>query len=513
VCAAAILPYLSTIDDYFVRDDFGVVQLLAQKPAFYFPRWFYTSWMDQIWGFTPDEVRPFPALSYQVTALGGAASPVLHHALNILIHAANGLLVVAIARTAALLSLPAATLAGMVFVLLPVHAESVAWITGRVDSMPAMFYLASFLAYARWRHGGSQSGRLYTWSVLIFFVALFTKQNTITMVGTLVAYDAVCLRRSWRPLGAFARPYVPFAMLTGAYLWLRYMLFGQVAREGSLNAQGLADFAVLFRRHLTHVVTGWIDGPQIVMWILVAGVVLLWLAAKDRMRLTVAFFGPVWWLLGVAPVAVAGYSSPRHVYLAAVGWAIVFGTAYEYLRERRSSAAWRRAAALCAVAGVVWYLVPLRHSVREWNTMASVSQRAVRDVQDVARAAPEGTLLILGAPVRSWEWALPFAVREPFVRADLRDRVFIISPRALSCCSSQWFDETREALRRWAAGATRDSAVLLRWDEGSGALSQAASTENPQLAVLLRTLPDLNRPDELDNSLRRMLRELTRPEP
>ena len=45
----------------------------------------------------PDEVRPFPAVSYQLTALGGAASPVAHHVLNIALHAANGLLVFAIA--------------------------------------------------------------------------------------------------------------------------------------------------------------------------------------------------------------------------------------------------------------------------------------------------------------------------------------------------------------------------------------------------------------------------------
>ena len=34
---AAVLPYLITVNDYFVRDDFGVVQLLAQKPFSYFP--------------------------------------------------------------------------------------------------------------------------------------------------------------------------------------------------------------------------------------------------------------------------------------------------------------------------------------------------------------------------------------------------------------------------------------------------------------------------------------------
>ena len=112
VFLAAVLPYAATIDDYFVRDDFGVVQLLAQKPFSYFPKWFASSWMDEIWAYVPDEVRPFPALSYQLTSLGGPVSPILHHALNILIHAANGLLVMAIARRAAALGVRAATFAG-----------------------------------------------------------------------------------------------------------------------------------------------------------------------------------------------------------------------------------------------------------------------------------------------------------------------------------------------------------------------------------------------------------------
>ena len=99
----------------------------------------------------------------------------------------------AIAMRAAALGVPAAMFAGLVFVLLPVHAESVAWITGRVDSMPALFYLASFLAYVV--SGKEGSRRLYVWLLVLFFVALFTKQNTITMVVTLVGYDVIVGRR------------------------------------------------------------------------------------------------------------------------------------------------------------------------------------------------------------------------------------------------------------------------------------------------------------------------------
>jgi hypothetical protein len=510
VCAAAIVPYLTTLDDYFVRDDFGVVQLLAQKPASYFPRWFYTSWMDRIWGYTPDEIRPFPAVSYQLTALGGAASPILHHVLNVALHAANGLLVLAIAMTAASLSLRAAVFAGVLFVLLPVHTESVAWITGRVDSMPALFYLGSFLAYARWRAGGSSRWPSYLLSVAIFFVALFTKQNTITMVGTLVTYDVLVRRVRLRPIAAFVWPYVPFALLTGGYLYLRYRLFGEIAREGTLNAKGLADFEWLFNRHLTHVVLGEHTASRVAAWLVVVAVLFagMWFARKSTdasaaIR-TLVYFGPIWWLIGVVPVMVAGYASPRHVYLAAVGWAIIVALVVELVAEQPRVALQRVAPPAAAIMTAL-YLVPLYWSVHEWTMMADVSRKAVRDLRDTALVAPPRSLVITGAPSRSWDWALPFAARPPFTRTDLYDRVFIISPRSLSCCTAPWFEETRTAIKEWSHSGGRDSAIVLRWDPDSGALTAARSAELPQLNALIRALADIDRPEDLDRNLLRII--------
>ena len=221
------------------------------------------------------------------------------------------------------------------------------------------------------------------------------------------------------------------------------------------------------------------------------------------------YFGPVWWAIGVLPIAVAGYHSPRHVYLAAVGWAIVVAIALEAAWNVRPSRNWHRAVATAAALVLLFYFVPLNRAVQEWRTMAAVSQKVTRDMRDAALSSPPGSLVIIGAPRRSWEWALPFAARPPYQRTDLYDRVFIVSPRALSCCTAPWFEETRRAITAWSAGAGRDSAIALRWDPDSGALFQANSVDTPQLPVLIRSLLDMPRPDDLDNTLNRILDVLT----
>lgn len=153
VAAAAILPLLSTLDAYFIADDFGLIQLFSNKPPLHFLTLFTTPWTETIYGPPADELRPTVQLSYQIDSLWGAGNPFGYHLGSIALHTANALLVLAIARGLARLPWPAATFAGMVFALMPVQAEVGAWISGRADSIPAAFYLGSLLAYGLWRRG------------------------------------------------------------------------------------------------------------------------------------------------------------------------------------------------------------------------------------------------------------------------------------------------------------------------------------------------------------------------
>ena len=514
ICLAASLPYVSSASNYFVNDDFGVVQLLSQKPPLYFPRWFVTSWMDNIWGAPQDEIRPFPAVTYQLAAIWGATSPLANHVMNSAFHAANALLVLAIARAVVGLSFIASTYAALVFAILPLHAESVAWITGRVDTIPALFFLGSFLAYARWRQGGAQSTRIYLCSIALFFCALFSKQNTIVMVATLFLYDLVAERRPIRASWSWLAPYLPFATLTVAYLLLRYVLFGEVAREGHLTADGLAVTRIFVGKHFQRMFFGGevarYPGGYIAALLLPAAAWFLTRssgAANLRQGpAMVLYFGPCWWFLCLAPLVVVGYESTRHVYLASVGWAIMLGLAFDATWHRRHAAF--RYATLVASAGLlVFYTVRLQAEVVEWNVRARVSEKVVADLEREARSTPEGSLLIVGAPSRSWEWSLPFAAQPPFTRTDLAERVWIVSPVLLDCCRDQWKERTQRIVQTWSLQKSAP-LVALRWDARTGAYSTLTDREDPALRSQVMALLEAETFEALDRAMLTILRRV-----
>ena len=521
VCLAACLPYLRTISDYFVQDDFGVVQLLAQKPWSTFPRWFTMPWMEDIWGYIPDEIRPFPAFSYQVTALRGAGAPEGHHLLNIALHAANALLVLGLARCVAGLRTGGAAFAGVAFGLLPVAAESVAWITGRVDTMPALFYVASFLAYARWRQAGQErTVSLYLWSLGWFFLALFSKQNTITMVPALLAYDVVLARRPVRASWAWLRPYIPFVLLTAGFLGLRYLVLGEVLRESQLSSARMAEFGTVATRHLQRIVfggVGSIPGPAAALagiWGVATAVSLARAdtAGRDRVLRALLYFGVIWLALGIAPALAAGYESPRHAYLASVGWAVVLGAAFEVVwsaspARQLEPRSWRAVTALGAALILGGYTVGLHRTVSDWNRRAAVSHLAAAELERQVLEAPAGTLVLVGAPVSSWEWAAPFVARPPYAASDLTSRAFILTPRALDCCRGRhWEDRVRKDLQAWASRP--GGAILALYVTETGEVRRLTGGEDPELVLLVQVLPEIATGDALDGALTDVLRTL-----
>ena len=183
--AAALAAYGNAFFGGFQFDDFNVI---VRQAAVHSPG----AWWDSMPG-----IRPLLKLSYALSWSAGGGGTYAFHALNVMLHAANVLLVWQVLRTLfERMGLDAegfAAFAGALFFALhPAHTEAVTYISGRSTSMMALFYLAAVLAFLR--------GAPRWVSPALFLAALATKEVAATLPCALLLCEALDLRRpfEWR---------------------------------------------------------------------------------------------------------------------------------------------------------------------------------------------------------------------------------------------------------------------------------------------------------------------------
>jgi len=100
-----------------------------------------------------------------------------YHALNIFLQSANALLVWAVLRR---LEIPGAWLAGLIFGIHPVHAESVAWISELKNVLSMFFFLVSLLCFFEIEEKRALSSSVaYVASLCFFLFALLSKTHVV----------------------------------------------------------------------------------------------------------------------------------------------------------------------------------------------------------------------------------------------------------------------------------------------------------------------------------------------
>jgi tetratricopeptide (TPR) repeat protein len=126
----------------------------TQSPQYY-PLVFTTFWIEQhLWGLAPAG----------------------YHAVNVLLHFSNSLLLWAILRK---LNIRYGFLAGLLFAVHPVQVESVAWVTERKNVLSAFFYFLSALSFLKYEEKGGP--RHYLVSLALFIPALLSKTVTCSL--------------------------------------------------------------------------------------------------------------------------------------------------------------------------------------------------------------------------------------------------------------------------------------------------------------------------------------------
>ncbi|HWB20150.1 MAG TPA: tetratricopeptide repeat protein [Phycisphaerales bacterium] len=224
ILAALLVAYGPALHGGYLFDDHYLIEQNPNMDT--------ASGLARMW-FAPTSVPDFYPLTYTSwwveLAIFGARNTEISHALNVVLHALNALLVWIVLRK---LKAPGAMAAAVIFALHPIQVESVAWLSERKNELSGVFYFASLYAFVRSIGGDehssavtnvSQRGRLWLGVSLGFFaLALLSKPVTMTLAGTLViAAWRVKGKVRWKEL----RMILPFAAIAlpmaGLTMWLQ----------------------------------------------------------------------------------------------------------------------------------------------------------------------------------------------------------------------------------------------------------------------------------------------------
>jgi tetratricopeptide (TPR) repeat protein len=170
-----ILFYIPALRGGYVWDDADAVAenpynhslrglwIIWSKPAYiplghYWPLTFTSFWIEyQLWG----------------------DNPFGYHLINVLLHAANAILVWILLRRMVGIRPAGAWLAAAFFALHPMQVESVAWVIEQKTLLAVLFYLLSALAYGRFVR--DRPWRFYVLSLALFVCAMLSKTIAVTL--------------------------------------------------------------------------------------------------------------------------------------------------------------------------------------------------------------------------------------------------------------------------------------------------------------------------------------------
>lgn len=154
-----------------------------------------------------------------------------YHAVNVLLHAANAVLVYVIALRLFALADPehirrdrtgtaiAAACAALLFAIHPLRVESVAWVTERRDVLSCFFYLLTVACYLRSVQHDRVNRRWYVAAVIACASALLSKATAMSLPAVLLLLNLYPLRRlgpGSRSLPRIALELAPFVSLAAS---------------------------------------------------------------------------------------------------------------------------------------------------------------------------------------------------------------------------------------------------------------------------------------------------------
>lgn len=191
ICLSCVV-YLNALICGFVFDDVSAIRdnkdLRGETPL-------YRLFLNDFWG-TPmhkehshKSYRPLTVLTFRLNYFFHGLHPVGYHLTNVLLHAIVSCLLAAVVVEFA--SVRDAFITGILFSVHPIHTEAVTGVVGRAETLCAIFFLASFMAYRECQ----RRPFMLAVCITLIYAATLSKEQGITALGLCATYELFISRR------------------------------------------------------------------------------------------------------------------------------------------------------------------------------------------------------------------------------------------------------------------------------------------------------------------------------
>jgi tetratricopeptide (TPR) repeat protein len=253
---------------------------------------------------------------------------------------------------------PAALFGTLIFVVHPLHVESVTWLSARKEALSATFFLLAFLVYIRRaRPGMKNRWRYYTLSTILYILAIFSKETAVVLPAMIILYEAAFGDRTPRNLGIVKRslPMIPFFVIAAGFTALVIHISAWVHvlktyHGGSATTNFLSvlvgpftGMQLLFTpfhlsaRYINVLHPDFLSAPVILAFLCLAG--LLFVAWDNWKRSRILSFSIFWFFIALAPVSnlvpISTLVADRYLFMPSVAYCLLLAFLFQKILARR----------------------------------------------------------------------------------------------------------------------------------------------------------------------------------
>lgn len=221
----AVALYLNTLGHDYTVDDTTVIKYnkFTTQGAAGLKDIFSHSYRAGFWERKEGLYRPLSVAMFALEWELAPENPLLGHLINILIYALSGILLLATLRRLLPTLHPIIPVAAaFLWIVHPLHTEVVANIKSRDELLSFLFGICSLYGFLRWQAEEKKS--MLILSLAAFFMALLSKESSVTWAGVIPLTAWCCLGLSLRKCLTVTLPYL---LLLGVYFGIRISVLGE----------------------------------------------------------------------------------------------------------------------------------------------------------------------------------------------------------------------------------------------------------------------------------------------